>query len=241
MQKSNVFLSLFTKKRENTNISTPFTLTQTDIPLSKWYRSIEDLPLRNFIDAAVDGNLSALIISGTPTQLDLLAAWQDIQSEFADTMGDHEHRLYMILSNQVRELSITLEQITTLIECLLNVYYEPFAIRLNSLLHTNFKFDPTDQKAYDAMLRGCAMRSKDLKIDIELKLIEMQAIEQKHKSDGREQYTKKYFKSVLRTLSDHVKYRVEDTITTFEYCDRLKSYIAHCEDLNRQIKKGYGR
>src|SRR5687768_5007583 len=49
--------------------------------------SIHKLPLALFIDAIVDNDLFALVISGTPDPAELESAWQDLQEHYSDAMG----------------------------------------------------------------------------------------------------------------------------------------------------------
>jgi hypothetical protein len=232
MHKSNKFLSLFTKKTVNTNSSPRELPIKTTTPSSELYHTIEKLPLNRFIDVAVDGNLSALIISGFPTQLELMIAWDEIQSEYTDIVGDHEHKHYMTLMRDVHSISLTLEQISMLVEILEQVYYKKFADRLNELLFTNFVFDPYDNDAYTKTLKACVMRSKGFKIDMQFKQAQLQAIEEKN-SSGNKKYTRAYFQSVLITLSDHAKFPIQDNITVFEFAKRLERYNSYCEEMER--------
>jgi hypothetical protein len=203
-----------------------------DQPSGKWYQHITDLPLRNFIEVSVAGNYHALVISGNPTEHDLLLAWSNIQQEDADAAGDHEHRLYITLFKEVTLLKITLQTIHYLIEILQEVYYEPYTVELNKLLMTSFKFDHTDQQKYHETLRRCFNRSKGIKIDLELKLSQFKAIEKKNQDTGKKP-TKEYYQSILITLSDHAKYPVQDTITVYEFRDRIRRFNKYCEQVEK--------
>lgn len=209
--------------------------TDTDPSSGKWYQHITELPLRNYIDCAVDGNYHALVISGHPTEHELLIAWSNIQQEDADAAGDHEHRMYITLFKEVTLLKVTLQTIHYLIEILQEVYYEPYTVQLNALLRTSFKFDNTDNHKYHETLRRCFNRSKGLKIDLELKLIQFKAIEKKNQDTGRKP-TREYFQSILITLSDHAKYPVQDTISVYEFRDRIRRFTKYCEQVEKMKK-----
>jgi hypothetical protein len=200
--------------------------------LGMLYQHITELPLRNFIDCSVNDNYHALVISGHPTEQELLFAWSNIQQEYADAMGNHEHRLYITLFKEVTILKITLQTIHCLIEILQEVYYEPYAAELNKLLRTDFKFDHTDQNKYNETLRRCFNRSKGLKIDLELKLIQYKAIEKKNQETGKKP-TREYYQSILITLSDYAKYQLQDSITVYEFCDRLRRFNNYCEQVEK--------
>lgn len=204
--------------------------TDTDQPSGKWYQHITELPLRNFIDCIVNGNYHALVIAGNPSEHELLLAWSNIQQEYADVMGNHEHRFYITLFKEVTLLKVTYQTIHYLIDILKLVYYEPYTIELNKLLRTTFKFDHTDAKKYHDTLNRCYNRSKGIKIDLELKLVQFKAIEKKNQETGTKP-TKEYFQSILITLSDHAKYPVTDSITVYEYGERVCRFIKYREQL----------
>jgi hypothetical protein len=203
-----------------------------DHPSGKWYQHITDLPLRNFIECSIGENYQALVIFGSPSEYDLLLAWSNIQQEYADAMGDNEHRLYITLFKEVTLLKVTLQTIHYLIEILQEVYYEPYTLELNKLLHTNFKFDPSDKQKYHETLKRCYNRSKGIKIDLELKLVQFKAIEKKNQETGKKP-TKEYYQSILITLSDHAKFPVQDSITVYEFCDRVRRLNKYCEQVDK--------
>jgi hypothetical protein len=225
----------FTKTATNSNTSTPSKPTPkvTDQQSEKWYQHITDLQLRNFIDCVVNDNYHALVITGNPSAQDLLLAWSEIQAEYADVMGDYEHKLFVALFKEVTLLKISLQTIHCLIEILREVHYEPFTAELNKLLRTSFVFDPADQNKYQETLRRCYNRSKGIKIDLELKLVQFKAIEKKNMEAGSKP-TKEYFQSILITLSDHATYPVQDTITVYEFADRIRRFHNYCEQVKQQ-------
>lgn len=236
MQKRNTYRQLFTKKGANIKSAMPSTPTPTNTPSSVWYQSITQLPLNRFIDCIVDNNLSALIISGFPSQLELQIAWEEIKMEYSDAMGDLESRVYHQLFKEVHGLTITLEQVQLLTDTLDKVYYEPLAKKLNGLLHTNFKFNPKEPEAYRKMLRSCINRSKAFKIDLDLKTIKLKGMAEK-KEQGKGSYSRQYFQSFLITLSDHAKFPIQESVTVYEFCERIRRFNAHCEMMQKTLKR----
>jgi hypothetical protein len=202
-------------------------------PSAKWYQHITQIPLSKFIDVAVDDNYAALVITGYPAIEELQLAWSQISGEYADAIGDNEHRMYVSLFRDVTLLTVNLKTINYLVEILERVYHEPFAEQLNKLLSTNFQFDHTDPEKYFAQLKNCLMRSKALKINLDLKEMQLKAIREKHQAPGQK-LTREYFQSILITLSDHVQYPVTDGISVYEFCDRIKRFNKHCEQVKRQ-------
>jgi hypothetical protein len=214
---------------------------QTDTPSAKWYRHITEMPLSRFIDVVVDDNFAALIITGYPPIEELQMAWGVIQGECADTVEGQEHKMYVSLFKEVNILALNLQTINCLVEMLEQIYYPEFAAALNKLLNTSFKFDPFDPAKYMATLKNCMMRSKAIKINLDLKQMQLQAMQAKVEEPGKK-VTREYFQSILITLSNHVKYPVSDSITVYEYYDRLKRFNRECDELRKQVKnKANGR
>ncbi|HUR65466.1 MAG TPA: hypothetical protein VMZ03_03880 [Chitinophagaceae bacterium] len=206
-------------------------------PSSKWYLHITDLPLRNFIDVSVDGNLAALTISGFPAQEDLLAAWQNIQVEYADAIGNHGHRMHSILYRDMSVLDTNIKSIECLVDVMQKVVspslqdiINEYGKRLNRLLLTQYKFDLKDQENYHANLKRCLMRKSGLKIDLDLKKIQYEALT-KGADHPVFKLSREYFQNILITLSDYVKYAVQDNITVYEFCDRIRRFNKYYEEM----------
>lgn len=194
--------------------------------LDQYYRSIVDLPLRNFIDVAVNENLNALVISGDPSIEDLAIAWHEINNQYADAMGDNEHRLFITLYKEVAILSVTYSQIEILVgilseSCRVNVFPADLYKELNSLTKSNFSFLENDNESNLENINRCKNRSKSIKIQLDIKEGQLKAMEAKEKKG---KITKEHFYSILITISDHVKYNVHDDITVFEFCERVKRH-----------------
>lgn len=216
--------------------------TPTELPSSKCYRHIVDLPLRNFITVSVDDNLYALVISGQPSEPELFNAWQTIKEEYALAMGNQDQALYVNLFKQVQKLQLTIEQIDLAVNVLKEVYVEQFASELNKLLNTTFAFPVNDPDTYDKNLKKCISLSKRFQITIDMKLAQLEAMHkqlEKRGSGEARAVNKEYFYSILITLSDHAEYPIVDTITVFEFCERIKrlnEYIAR-----KQKEASHGR
>jgi hypothetical protein len=204
-----------------------------DTPSAKWYRHITEMPLSRFIDVVVDENYAALIITGYPPIDELHAAWLDIQGEYADAMGDSEHRLYISLFKEAIVLKTNLDLIIVAVGVLEQTYSPELLSRLNKLLNTSYTLDPNDPVKYKATLKSCIMRSKAIKINLDMKEMQLKAIQEKEQEPGKKP-TREYFQSILITLSDHAKYSIQDSITVFEFCDRVKRFNKYCEQVKKQ-------
>lgn len=204
--------------------------------LPNLYRSINNLPLHRFIDCMVNHNLSSLIISGFPNEIELSTSWSIIVQQYTDAMGNQEHRLYTNLTKEIAVNTITYNLINRTVEILRKQYHKELATELNKLLLTTFKFDFQDQERYNKELDRCVNRSKSLKISIDLLQIKIAELEKKF--TGKTQLpTIEYYQSTLITLSDYAKYQITDSITVFEFCERIKRLNSFLEQSHSKNKK----
>jgi|GEM_PF-1041683 len=230
----------FTKKMANGSSKTPSLPTPESPGQSsgKWYQSIIDLPLSRYISAKVDGNLQALVIEGNPTPNDLEKAWLNIEMECIDLVGTVEQKAELKLKKDIDIMQANLLICEVCIQQLSLSYHPDFEMYLNNILKANIKLDPTDPVKYHALLKNCWNRSRGIKINLDLKVIEYNAVAEKLQKQGEGQpYTREYFATMLITLSDFAQYQVQDTITVFEYYDRLRRLIAHNAEMDRRNKK----
>lgn len=204
------------------------------VSLPKFHQTIYDLPLNKFIDCIVDNNLSALIISGLPEQKQLDDAWEVILSQYSESVGTQEYRLFCELYKETAVLKIIIDQINIALNILEVIYDEFFASEVNKFLKTSCRFNWEDQATYQAEIKKCRNRSKALNIKLDLKNLQFEAIQKKNTGATTEKIDRQYFTSILITLSDHAKYRIEDNIKMSEYCERIKRFSDYCE---QQVKK----
>jgi hypothetical protein len=178
----------------------------------------------------VDSNLYALVISGKPTDMELLEAWSNIQIQYADAIKDNETRMLATLGKELNRLKTNHHQILKAIDLLKRYYTPQFVKILNSLLHTSFKLDVRIPEDYDNDLKRAFNRSKGIKMNIDLKQAAYDAMTKKSASSSSGiTVTREYFQGILITLSDFVQYRVGDNITVFEFCDRIRRLNQHNE------------
>lgn len=220
MSKKNKRALRYIEKPDKSSLPKPISLSESIQDLPKYYNSIHALPLCRFIDAIVDGNIFSLVISGTPELPILQTTWEKIREQYADKMGDMEYKLYASLYREINELTANINSIHVLVDQLRMRYVKKFADRLNSLLITNYKFDITDLAEYDKLLDRCYNKTGGLQLNLDLKLINFKAIEEKNKEKNTKP-TRDYYASVLITLSDNVGYPLRDDITVFEFCERI--------------------
>lgn len=223
MPSKNKRISQYLRKGTHSDSQNTQQPLQTTSPLSKFYRSINELPLYRFIDAVVDNNIYALVQSGTPSHDELATAWNDILDQYANANAGNDHKHYVNLYREVSILTLQYNSIQQWVEGMRIIYYAPFAILLNKTLRQKFKFDPTQPTEYAAELNRCINRSKSIRISIDLKDAALKQAKGKHESESKP--TREYFQSVLITLSDYAKYELNDNMTVFAYCERFKRLV----------------
>lgn len=192
------------------------------------YRSLTELTLSRWIDFTVDGYLQALVKEGTPPQCELLACAADLRIQYADAIGDHEYRMYCAVMAEITRLEITLTEIENLLEVLREAYHPLFADNLNRLLGSSLAFNVYDSESYDNDLKRAFRRSRGIKMRLDLKHIELQKLEIKYNGgDADKQRTpgkadREYYMGMLITLSDDAGYELTDSITVWNFCERIK-------------------
>lgn len=216
-------------------------------PSYRLYNSIGELPLRCYKDVLLRDNLLALIREGTPVDMEeaepkLREAWLNIQMEYADAIGDAEHVTYLKLSAEVTNLRIDLQLVAMGIEQiraimpLCDIYPDvqgfkdainEHADRLSKIPVIGIRFDFFDKDNFENHCRRCINRSKGLKIELDLKSANLEAMQQKFEHGKLPDDN--YFQSILINLSDHAGYHLSDNITVGEFANRLRRLMKHGE------------
>lgn len=207
--------------------STP--LTQ----LSKCYQNITELPLNRFIDCVVDGNLSALVISGQPTEIEIITVWEEIKMQYADAMKDGESRSFIILQREAGALDISYQKVLLAISTLENYYTKYFSDHLNKLLGTKLKFDPPFSEGYYKDLKTAHDRSKGIMLDLKLKEAAMQAVELKAKGTGIKP-TREYFEEIVVAFENRWTQQFSMDMSTWKFCYRVHLLQKEYEQLKRK-------
>lgn len=203
-----------------------------DIKSYRYYNSISTLPLRNYKDALIRNNLSALVIEGFPPEDKLQAAWQEIQEQYAEAVGDGMQREYLRKLRDVTNLNVdyTMVQIAVQQLSIIIPYhfrdpadpdfkhaFEFYRTDLNRLVNAKFTFN--NPATYEQELQRCLNRAKGIKIELDLQGLNFEAFREKMEKEKAPD--DRYFDSILISLSDVAGYHLNDQITVFEFCERL--------------------
>lgn len=196
------------------------------------YTSIYKLPLSRFIDCYVDNDLRALIITGDATEEELASLWQDIADQYNEASAGLEQQYYLSLNADVVKLQIKSHAIMMIVGILKQGYVKKFADYLNILCSKKYTWDINNREQYDQQLDSCLAKTAFL----QLQLTEKQNSLKGFIKDEDAKPTRADFQKTLITLSDFAGRELdENVITVFSYCERLKRYIDHIE--NMRLKK----
>lgn len=237
MPKKKIKQSLLSKLKPGMKSAKPSQPTEKvlDPALCKWYQDITVLPLNLFIDVAVDGKLSALIIEGNPGPQVLAATWTDIQQQYADVVADNELRMVIKMQARHAELLTKMEMFDWLFAEMQKRYCDQYGREMNTLLKTNFIFDPKkDREGYYKLLTRCHNRAKAFSVEFRIDEIKLEGLLNKRSGSAP---SREYYQGVLIGLSDFAKYAISDKIMVWEFCERMRVYNLYDEKLKAEIAK----
>lgn len=212
----------------------PSRQSQTKDPFAKYYQSINKLPLYKFVMCLDESTNKYLIISGNPSTDELDYAWNDINSQYLEAIGDAEYRHYVSTFKELTKIDLTISTIESAIECLKCFPFLPLFDFLNKTLSTNFRFDWANKEEYEKNLKRCYQRSRTLIVQRDLLKIKYQDISKKFVGSGK--VDPEYYSKCLISLSDHAGYRITDKITVFEFCERMRRMINYHEKQTQKTR-----
>lgn len=209
----------------------------TDIPQSaSYYQTIFELPLFKFEEVLLTENLSALTITGFPTQEELFAAWQEIMCEYSEAMGNGEYRVTQRLMQEINDLEIKFQLINLGCQSLKNAYSKIMVDIINQHLRTKYEFKWGNPK-YIADIESCIRRAKGFKVTKELKQEQLKSIEAKMNAGESKQIDKNYFTQMLIILGRYNHYKINKDIFVNEYCTYVNDYASYVDAMDRANKK----
>lgn len=194
-----------------------------------YYSHITKLPLARFIDVDVDGDFQALIIEGEVDEKTLREAWEVIQEQYVQALGDAEQRLYLSLLKEVNALAISLQQVEILLQQLRSRYVALFLKELNKILKANIQL--TDKEGnllpdYDKRLDRAISLANPIRMQHDLKRVHLDKLKKKMEG-GNRKATREYYQETIIALSNHQKRELdEEKLTVYKYVVLIK-------DLNR--------
>lgn len=194
--------------------------------------------------AICEGDLRALIIAGEPTAEDLFDAWSDLFNDFLDGLGDNQHKYRQSLESDIGILDSNL-QVCEL--CLGHIQpgivilsrLPQFIAHLRDLGFTDHKFDTDDLYSYKKDLEDIFYRSREWKIDLQLKIIELNELMDSLSKEPEKKADRKFFLNILSHIATYKKVAVIHTseISGEEFCSMFSEYMEHNKAVKRSRNK----
>lgn len=227
---------LFTKRERSGDTAPLVAPLLIESSTAKLFLSITDLPLSNFIACEVDEDYTKLVKSGTASESELLGAWMDIKQQYMEALGHPGAAKYFEQYKKFMRLQTQYTCALHIIDVLSKFYVKEFETELEDILHVKLKLDPSDLTKYFTTLKRAGNLIQGLKIKLE---VIKQKIEAATEAGDSKKPTREYFQTCLIAISDFVKYRISDEISTFEYCKRVKDLNAAARKMetNKLFKK----
>ncbi len=199
---------------------------------AKIYRDIYRLPLSRFIDVVVDGDLTALVISGEPSEADLLAALENITVEYNDAMSaDNPKELRKVgLMKGVTIIEARAAALEEMLKLLALYRVDQFIKEINRVLQCSLKFSAEDPAEYDRDLKRAQTRLKGLRLRAKIDTDKLEAFATEAEKGNPMKADRQFFERVLINLSDHAKIELSaDRITVFQFTERVRRYNKYFE------------
>jgi hypothetical protein len=237
MQSKKRSLSYFTKIRST--VSNSSKSEPSPVSTGRLYRSIQTLPLDRFITAVCDEDLSSLIIEGVPTEEELNAAWTDIFLEYLDANNDNGARYKITLRRDIAVLEAKLTQVESSLYVLQIYHVQELVDVLRGLGYEDLQLDPANIDQYFADLNDVRNRSRELKIDKELKEIELSELEASDSKKERKRADRQSFLNILSRIATfkHVAIIRTSEITVAEFCAMFSEYLDNIKAIQAANKK----
>lgn len=198
---------------------------------SRLYLRITELPLTSYITALVDEDLTALVKQGTATDEELQTLFDDIQQQYNDAIGGREQNTSLSLVKEIKLLETDYNLVVLLVAQLRTCYVKRFADELNKILGTSFQFDITRLEAYDKLLDRCETRARNIKLQAELKNMQLQSTQPTKEGQAP---TREYFTEVLVSIGNYIQAQLNpEVMSTYDFCYRVRS-VSNQMDKQRQ-------
>lgn len=216
------------------------------------YRTINELLLDRFITVLCDGDLSALVKPGflRPSDEELNLCWSGIFLEYLDASEDNQTRYKITLARDIEILRARLSQIESLILILRTMRHPEAVTMLQAKDNEDLLFPADDLDQYHADINMSWDRSREIKIDLDLKILEKSEIEESEKTAEEislksgiapPKANRTMFLNILATIATYKKVAVIRTseITVAEFCAMFREYLDHIKAVKAQLKKPF--
>lgn len=196
--------------------------------------SIAKLPLSSFIAALVHEDFTGLIVTGIPSDNEILTAWNELYTQYLEALGgkelsnDVEHSAYMAMRQSKVTRMASLIKTIELFPCE-NLY---------NLLFSEFNYYQGEMPPYsEENLKEVVAQIKPFYL-LDKTKIDIEIAEQEEQPKEEIKYTEEYFTSTIIDISAGLKVAInENELSTAAYCawfNKYKKYIELLEKHNEQ-------
>lgn len=192
-------------------------------------RSCDTVNMGKFKACLCDGDLGVLRVSGAPTPLQLLEAWQSLFLEYCD-LTDNPKLKEQLLAPLKLQLDKRLCEVVSAWVKIAKVYKSEEICKCLSELYP-VHFDMEDDLAYRGALAEIQAELINLGFDIRVREAELAA---RAKTDkDKKKIDRKYFATIFFRINNYAKREaVNDQTFVTDYVVALKCYDDYIENLN---------
>lgn len=164
--------------------------------------------------------------------------WEEIFLDYLDMCKDDRIRFKVSLEKEIAILGARLQQIETCLFTLTTIYVKDLVDHLHGMGYTDFKLDPTDLRQYEEDLNGVKDRSREMKIDRDLKVIELEELIESAKKEGSRKADRISFTNILSRVATYKGVAVirSSEITVSEFVAMFNEYLDHIKALKTSKK-----
>lgn len=201
---------------------------------STLHRQCSTLPLSHFIEIILNGDMSWLIISGTPTNAELLSAWEDILEEYASLIKTDKTENVFELYKKIVHTEWRLTFIEKSLLTLKMQYDEEVAGWVGEMGFGEVRY-VADREEYLRSLYAIEMRAKMLIVLLNQYKAEYRLMNPERSQEDIVNNTRIRYEKEIASLSKYMGYRiVKEKTMVLEYAAIINNYL---EDCRRSTKK----
>ncbi len=201
------------------------------------HQSCSTLPLSNFLEIIITGELRWLIRDGSPSDAELAEAWTAILEEYGTHVKTEKSDSVFACWKRIKKLQADIQFIEKSVMVLKHQYDEEIAEWLSSKGFGQVEYS-TDREKYLRSLYGIETGSKTLIVLLNQTEAEYQTLTagQAEDTSTPEEKRMRYEKEIA-LLGKFQGFRiVKEKITVLEYCAILNNYIEESNRLKKQME-----
>lgn len=206
-------------------------------PTGKYYRSIDEMPLRVFIDIVCKQDLSVMAYDGRVSNDILAPVWDTILEQYLDATFSDEDRHLMSLLSKASLLEFNITKAKAIIKYLV---YRHDREMITILVKMGAAEGPYPDQGTDTAksnwMKRVVAKVKKWQHTLKELLAEIERIQ----PTGKEEIntiSRSYFDDILTKLSHHFHFHIdENTVTVSRYLSMYKEFKNHLISLQKQAK-----